>query len=268
MVASVPFVGATADSIFDAVVAGITDRTRLALVDHVTSPTAMIFPIERLVAHLQERGVDVLVDGAHAPGMLPVDIDSLGAAYYASNCHKWMCAPKGAAFLHVRRDRQEGIVPTTVSHGANSPRSDRSRFRLLFDWTGTRDPTPFLAIPEAIRFIGTLTDGGWREVMKRNHALALKGRDLACEALDMAPPVGDGLLGSMVAVPIPGSPPPGQETQVADGLRADIRENFGIEIPISSWPGTPKLLARLSAHLYNSEQQYEALAKALQTIGR
>src|SRR6185503_13254297 len=123
-----------------AVLQRATPRTRLALLDLVTSQTALVFPIDRLVAELDARGVDTIVDAAHGPAMLPLDLGRTRAAYTAGNFHKWACAPKGAAFLHVRRDRQAAIHPLTVSHGRNSPRKDRSLFLLEGDWIGTADP--------------------------------------------------------------------------------------------------------------------------------
>ena len=182
VVAEVPFPLVDEEDVLRPVLAAVTPRTRLALLDHVTSPTALVFPIDRLVGGLRERGVETLVDGAHAPGMVPLDLDRLGAAYYTGNAHKWLCAPKGSAFLHVRRDRQASVHPVVISHGY-APDASGARFRAEFDWAGTSDPTPWLSIPEAIAFVGSLLPGGWPEVMSRNRALALAARETLLEAL-------------------------------------------------------------------------------------
>lgn len=256
-VAQTPFPLASPDEVVEAILAKVTERTRLALVDHVTSPTGLVFPVERIVRELERRGVDTLVDGAHAPGMVDLNIEKIGAAYYTGNLHKWVCAPKGAAVLWVRKDRQAGVRPTSISHGANSPREDRSKFRLEFDWTGTCDPTAWLTAPEAIRFVGALAPGGWREVRERNRALALRGRAVVCDAMGVAAPAPEGMIGSLATIPLPDSERPASE------LKERLMEEWGIEIPIVSWPGAPKRQVRLSAQLYNHEAEYEHLARAL-----
>ena len=262
--AAVPWPGVTPAQVVEAVLAAVSPRTRLALIDHVTSPTGLLFPLEALVRALAERGVDTLVDGAHAPGMVPVSLRGIGAAYYTGNCHKWLCTPKGSAFLHVRRDRQDGLLPLAISHGFNSNRTDRSRFRLLFDLGGTDDPTPILCIPEAIRFLGALLPGGWPELMRRNHALALEGRAILCEALRIREPAPPDMLGSLASIPLPDStgplPDPGS---LYDPLQKTLFERHRIEVPVYTFPKHPRRLVRISAQLYNSRAQFEHLARAL-----
>ena len=265
--AALPWPGVTPAQVIETVVAAVTPRTRLALIDHVTSPTGLVFPVETLVRALAERGVDTLVDGAHAPGMLPLDVDRIGAAYYTGNCHKWLCTPKGSGFLHVRRDRQDGVLPLAVSHGFNSTRTDRSRFRLLFDWGGTDDPTPFLCIPEAIRFLGSLLPGGWSALMQRNRELALTGRALLCDALGIPQPAPAEMIGSLAAVPLPDSEgPPPPAGSMNDPLQRTIYDRYRVEVPIFVFPRHPRRLVRIAAQLYNSRAQIELLARVLTEV--
>ena len=276
VVAHVPFPATDPGEAVAAVLAAVTPRTRLALLDHVTSPTALVLPIRELVDGLADRGVDTLVDGAHGPGMLPLDLDAIGAAYYTGNCHKWLCAPKGSAFLRVRRDRQPWIRPLAISHGANARRSDRSRFRVEFDWTGTADPTAWLSVPDAIDTVGAMAPDGWPGIMAANHALALEARDILCDTLAVEPPAPDRMLGSMATVPLPvGDGPAGAQGDRALALESALRER-GFEVPVIPWPSpwlidsgdlppsTPGGIAvRVSAQRYNRRDQYQALGEAL-----
>jgi isopenicillin-N epimerase len=262
VVARVPFPIRSGDEVLEAVLERAGKRTRLALVDHVTSPTGLIYPIERIVHALRERGIETLVDGAHAPGMLPLDIAALDPAYYTGNCHKWLCAPKGAAFLYVRRDLQGPVRPVVISHGMNSPRTDRSRFRLEFDWTGTDDPTAFLCVPHALRFLGGLFPGRWPELMRRNRELALAGRALLIAALGIPPPAPEEMLGSLASVPLPPAPE-GSPAHELDPLQAWLFERHRIEVPVHRWPDPELRLLRISAQAYNELEEYRALARAL-----
>ena len=263
IVAEIPFPIESPQQIIEAIIKCVSPQTKLALLDHIVSQTGLIFPIKQLVGELANRGVDVLVDGAHAPGMVALNLAEIGAAYYTGNCHKWLCAPKGAAFLYVRRDKQEGIRPTTISHGANSPRADKSRFQLEFDWMGTVDPSPYLCVPTAIDFMGSLWSGGWPELMAKNHALALAARQILADKLDLPLPCPDEMVGAMAVVPLADEKPDAVTTGGIPPLQELLWQIFKIEVPVIPWPDSSKRLVRISAQFYNTLPQYEYLAKAL-----
>jgi isopenicillin-N epimerase len=277
-VAALPFPTPGDDAVVEAVVDQVTPRTRLVLVDLVTSPTALVLPVRRLVAELAARGVDTLVDAAHGPGMVPLDLDAVGAAYTAGNFHKWLCAPKGAGFLHVRRDRQEGIHPLVTSHGKSSSRRDRSRFRLEHDWTGTFDPAPSLCVPEAIRFLERMPGGigGW---MARNHEAALAARRTLCAALHVEPPCPDAMIGAMVSLPLPLREAREERHGPFDPLQETLFSRFGIEVPVFTFPAhwstmgalpasqPIQKLFRVSTPAYVTPADVERLAGALVELG-
>ena len=255
VVANLPFPCRDAEDIVAAVLQRVSPRTRLALLDHVTSPTALILPLERLVSELRARGIDTLVDGAHAPGMVPIGLSTLGAAYYTGNAHKWLCAPKGAAFLHVRRDRQAELHPNVISHGL------AAGFHAEFDWTGTFDPTPWLCIPHALEFIGGLLPAGWPQVMAANRALTLQARALLLKTCAGDLPCPESMIGSMASIPLP-VPEAGSPAARLDyrGLHAWFRER-GVETWLYA---DPVPLLRISAQLYNHVDQFRHLATLLE----
>lgn len=279
---STPFPIRTDDEIVESMIAGATARTRLALVSHVTSPTGVIFPIRRIVAELQARGVDVLVDAAHAPGMVEMDVDGVGAAYTTGNLHKWMCAPKGCAFVHVREDRRHLIRPLVISHGANAPASDRSRFRQEFDYTGTADMSATLcmaACVEQISGVEGVKANDWarqreaiRAHMARNREDALAGRKVLCRVLGIEPAsiMPEHMVGSMAAVPIP-VPRGGAQLSrrgYHDDLQDRLIERHAIQVPVMPFPPGPRgpasqRLVRISMQKYNTLGEVEYLAECL-----
>jgi isopenicillin-N epimerase len=273
VVATVPFPIASPAEAVAAVLAAVTPRTRLAVLDHVTSATGLLLPVAELVAGLTERGVDTLIDGAHAPGMVELEVARLGATYYTGNLHKWACAPKGSAFLWVRPDRQPGIRPLVISHGANSLRQDRSPFRLEFDWLGTADPSAWLAVPAAIDFGASLIDGGWPALRARNRALALEARGLVGAPIGAEPAAPEEMIGSMASVSLGWAPHPGTEADVdlyGDAVHGPLLA-AGFQTMIAPWPQRPQghrwqRLLRLSAAAYNDRAQYERLAAILPVI--
>lgn len=270
VVADIPFPLQSPDQVVAAVLSQVTPRTRLALLDHVTSPTGIVLPIRQLIRELSDRGVETLIDGAHAPGMIPLDLSAWRPTYYTGNCHKWLCAPKGTAFLYTHPDHQAHVRPTTISHGANTTRTDRSRYLIEFDWVGTDDPTPVLCLPAAIQFLQSLLPGGLAELQQRNRRLALAARGLLCQALAVEAPAPESMIASLASVALPDSDDPGPGNVAwEDPLQTELRSRCKIEVPVVSWPAHPQRWIRISAQAYNDLRQYERLADCLrERLGR
>lgn len=242
------------DALVAGVAAAITPRTRLALLDHITSSTALRLPLERLIPLFAARGVPVLVDGAHAPGQIDLDIDRLGATWYVGNCHKWLAAPKASGFLAWSAAAAATLRPLVTSHGANASYGPPNRLHAELDWSGTYDPSAQLAVPAAITALAE-EGGGWPAIYARNHALALELR-ARLGGTQLAP---DDALGMMAAIrlalPAGTAPFAFQKRLLADGW----------EVAIADVPDGP--FVRVSAHLYNHAGEAELLAAKLHSLG-
>ena len=254
------------------VMAQVGPRTRLIFASHITSTTALIFPVAELCAMARAAGITTLIDGAHAPGQVPLDLQALGADFYTGNCHKWMCAPKGAAFLHVRPELQELIQSTVVSwgyvaqaltgeqsgplggHTGFDAYTGRSTLERRLQWQGTRDLAAFLTVPAAIQF---QAEHDWPQRQQRCHALALRTlhQVLARNGLSAAAP--DAAYGQMVPIPV--------RTSDTDGLRRQLFEQFRIEVPVTQHGA--RTFVRVSVQAYNTEAELDALVGALARLG-
>jgi isopenicillin-N epimerase len=249
--ATVPFPNPTADAIVDNLAAAITNRTRIAVLDHITSASALVLPIERMIAACHHAGVPVLIDGAHGPGQVGLDLPATGVDWYVGNCHKWLMSPKGCAFLWARPDRQEDLHPVTISHGFGQG------FLAEFDWTGTRDPSAVLAVDAAIDFHYRL---GGAALRARNIALAAEATSLVAARLGTEAGATGPLAGSMGTVRLPVDGPAVMER--AKRLRERMLDH-DTDVPIHAQ--ADGLWLRLSAQAYNEIGDYERLADIVAT---
>jgi len=263
VVATIPFPIDSNEQIIEEILQKVTEKTRLVLVDTVTSPTGLRLPFEELVSELQSRNVDVLLDAAHGPGIVPLDIKKLDPAYVTGNAHKWLCTPKGSAFLYIREDRRNRTRPLSVSHGASVSGTDQERFRFEFDWTGTQDPTAWLCIPSAIDHIGSMLSGGWSAIMDYNTNLAIQGRNLLLEVLGTSKPSPDSMIVGLAAVSLPGSGVLTTSALEPDPLHTLLFEKYRIQVPVFGWSHHNKRYLRIASYLYNSLEEYEYLAEVL-----
>jgi isopenicillin-N epimerase len=234
----------------------IGDRTRLLVIDHITSPTALLFPVEPIAAACAARGVELLVDGAHAPGMLDLDVPATGATYYAGNLHKWSCAPKGCAFLWVAPHRQADIHPCIISHMYGQGLAAE------FGWQGTRDASGWLTIPAALRF---MSDIGWERIRQHNHALAVWAHAMLCQRFGVPPlsPIDGSLLGATATVRLP-PPLADMNDDQAKALQQSLYTDHRIEVPLVAWQGAHHL--RVSCQVHNRPDDYHRLAEVISAV--
>ena len=260
---SIPFPIDGPEIVVDLMMDAATEKTKLVMIDTVTSPTGLRMPFEELTSLFEARGIEVLLDAAHGIGMVPLHLDELGASYVTSNCHKWLCAPKGTAFLHVRSDKQHKIQPLTISHGHTFPLGTTTRFRHEFDWTGTQDISGWCTIPSVIQGMEEMVEGGWSAIMQHNHDLAIEGRNLICETLGIEAPCPDSMIACISTLQLPGEPLPHEIMHEPDPLHEILSSKYNIQVPVWSWPSPAGRYLRISAQLYNTIEEYQVLVNAL-----
>lgn len=251
-VAHVPVTAAGTQEVVDAIMAETSGKTKYVVVDHVASCSGMVFPVGQIVAQCRPRGIGVVIDGAHAPGLLPVDLDGIGADFWVGNLHKWLCAPKASAVLYAAPQWRDGLRPLVASH-----RFDDG-FQAAFDWTGTQDPSPLLAATAALAFFEQV---GWPAVWEHNNDLAVRGAELVAGRIGTAAPGGDGLTAAMRLIQLP---EPLGEFDARESERG-LLDDYKVVVPITYHGGWQWL--RVSAQLYNTIDDYERLASALVALG-
>lgn len=236
--------------------AGVTKRTRVIYLSHITSPTALRLPIEPICALAREAGILTVIDAAHSPGQIPLDLQSLGADVVFGNLHKWMMSPKGAAFLYARREIQPILEPLVVSwgFGENAQFSSGSRFIDFFQWTGTRDPSAALAVPDAIQF---MKEHDWENVRRECHALLIQAVERICSLVKMPPlyPLDGSCFSQMAIAPLP------READLAI-LKARLYDECKVEVPLIQWQD--RKFVRISIQGYNAPEDVDALVNGLE----
>jgi len=254
----IPLPVTDADALVERLWEGVTERTRVIVVSHITSPTALIFPVAAICRRAAERGILTVVDGAHAPGQVDLALDALGADFYTGNLHKWLCAPKGSGFLYARPERQHLLRPLAVSWGWEAEQPGPSPFQDYFEWTGTDDPAAYLSVPAAIAF---QEEHNWPAVRVACHALAATAREriAALTGLPQISPDSPEWWMQMCAAPLPvraGVP--------REELHRWLWEEHGVEVPITDWQN--QRFVRVSIQAYNSPADVERLLAGLAAL--
>lgn len=254
---SIPLPVHSEDEIVEQIWSGVTSRTKAIYLSHITSPTALRLPVEKICQRARDAGILSIVDAAHSPGQIPVDLQALGADIAFGNCHKWMLNAKGSAFLYVRRELQNLIQPLIVSWGYNATpeTTTGSRFIDLFQWTGTKDPAAALTVPTAIQF---MREHDWDEVRRECHVLLRQAIERICDLTDLLPlyPLDSDFYSQMGIAPLP----------LSDivALKKRLYDEYKIEVPLTQWQD--RQFVRISIQGYNTQQDVDALVNALQEL--
>jgi isopenicillin-N epimerase len=244
------------EDFIDSFWAGVTPRTRVIFLSHITSPTALIFPVDQIIKRARAAGIITIIDGAHVPGQIPLHLDSLGADFYGGNLHKWLCAPKGAGFLYARPEMQHLLKPLVVSWGYEPETPGASAFVDQHEWWGTRDVAAFLSVPAAIKF---QEKNHWDKVRAACHILAKDAQQQICDLTGLAPlhSQSEGWFAQLVAAPLPADPD-------LAALKARLYDEHRIEIPLIAWNNMK--LIRVSIQGYNSKRDVAHLITALTVL--
>lgn len=262
-VAKIPYPAVSPEQVLDSIVGAMNDRTRVVLVSHITSASALILPVKEIVEAAKQRGIDTFLDGAHTPGQIDLNIGDLDPTWYAASCHKWLACPKGTGFIYTSPNRKDGFKPMVLSCRVHETRDERDAYLCDFDYTGTNDYTGNLVIPVAIEHMGAQLPGGWDELRKRNHDMVIAGSRIVCDALGIEQQVPESMIGSMVSIPLPGACE--QSDLLGEGLWDRLYLKHGVQAPVWDLPGVCDRMTRVSAQLYNTLEDFEWLGEVLQS---
>jgi isopenicillin-N epimerase len=260
--AEIPYPIADEATILERIESAILPHTTIALIDYITSASAIIFPIKEIIKLLHAKNIEVIVDAAHAPGMVDFNLDALDADYFIANCHKWICSPKGSAFVYVHPRHQSKFKPIYYGFFNDWDTTDDRHWSNQFIWEGTRDYSPYLAVKDSLEFMPTLIDGGWTAIKKHNRELALAAAHLIADKLSVPLPAPASMLGSIINIPIPNDRIPDVKFNYYTSIKNELFHTYKIEIPSMLFPAPTQYL-RISAQLYNSMEQYAYLADSL-----
>ena len=249
----IPFPIQSKEEFLDCFFNAVTDNTKVIFLSHITSMTAIKFPVEEVIKFAKRKKILTIIDGAHVPGHIPLNIKKLNPDIYTGACHKWMCTPKGISFLYVKRDLQESIHPLVVSWGWESENPSPSKFLDWHEWQGTRDMSAFLTIPTAIKF---LNEHNWQEVSRKCQKLVVQTRNQFLDLLNISPPCPNSWLGQMASIPLP--------VEDADVFKKKLLNSYKIQVPVFQWEGNAYL--RYSIQAYNSKSDLEKLLSAVKEL--